>query len=46
MSDNRKQQRIAQKAMVAFGYSYANALRLVREGKIKINVDGSVYKVE
>lgn len=46
MSDNRKQQRTAQKAMATFGYPSANALRLVREGKIKINVDGSVYKVE
>lgn len=43
---NRKQQRIAQKAMAAFGYKYTHALRLVREGKIKLDVDGSVIEVK
>lgn len=45
MSQNRKQQRIAQKAMLAFGLPYAMALRLVREGKIKLDVDGSVIRL-
>lgn len=46
MSDNRKQQRIARAAVTAFGLSYTAALRLVREGKIKLDTDGSVMRVE
>lgn len=45
MTQNRKQQRIARQAMLSFGYTYAQALRLVREGKIKLDKDDSIMRM-